>query len=113
MSEITASNLEAQRKALQEQVDLTKAIERLYLNPDFQSVILDQFMTKEAARFVQSSIDPNLDSNKRADALGMAQASGYLRQFLEVSKMIGHQADYTITQIDNELEDMRANGEDE
>lgn len=113
MSEITATNLENQKKDLQAQVELAKAIDRLSCNRDFKTVILDHFMVKEASRFVHSSIDFNLDDAKRKDALAMAQASGYLKQFLQVTSMIGKQAENVIGQIDDELDIMRNVGEDE
>lgn len=113
MSEITETDLLQQRKDLQKHVDLMKSFQRLSNNRDFNKVILDEFMIQEAARFVQVSTDPNLTAEERADALGLAQAAGYLKRYLDVLQRMGKHAVNTINRIDEELEDMRASGEDE
>ena len=113
MTDVTENDLIKQRKKLQEMMDLWKSMNRLTNNRDFNKVIMTEFMINETARFAHVSTDPNLDDKERADALGMAQAAGYLKRYLQVLDQMGKHAEHQISQIDDELEYMRANGEDE
>ena len=109
MSDVTEHNLTMHREDLEKMKDFAKAVERLQQNPDFKKVITDGFLTHEAARFAHASTDFNLNEEQRADALGSAQAGGFLKRFLYYSVLLGRQADSQMHQVDQELEEMRSN----
>lgn len=62
--------------------DLRDCALRLYQNPDWKKLILDEFLLKECARYAQQSAHPNLDAVGRADALLIAQSAGAFKRFL-------------------------------
>ena len=107
MSEITEQHLNDHRSDLQKVKDRAKALERLNLNPDFKTIVIDGFLKEDAARFVQLSVDLELTDEQRKDALGTAQASGYFKKYLHYIGLMGRQADSQIDQVDRELETIR------
>jgi predicted methyltransferase MtxX (methanogen marker protein 4) len=100
--------LEQQQSDERERVARRDAILRLADNPDFRKVIIEDFSTKECARYVRESVSPALGEKERADALAMAQAAGYLKQFLNVNIQMGDTAENTIRDIDEALAEARA-----
>lgn len=66
---------------------------KLYGNREFKKLILEDFCVTECARYAQSSADPALPADSRADALALAQAAGHLKRFLSVVVTIGNQAE--------------------
>ena len=104
----TIAELQAQRAENQVRVDRLRRAERLSRNPDFKKLILDEFCVQECARYAQNSANPGLDAEARADCLGIAQASGHLRRWLQVICQMGTHAQNEITEIDEVLEEMRA-----
>lgn len=109
MSQVTEQQLNDHRVKLQEQLEFCKAAERLTMNPDFKKVIMDGFMGTEASRYVQVSTDLMLSTEQRADALATAQASGYLKRYLQRIHTMGNQFLHEIQQVDQELEFVRTN----
>lgn len=81
---------------------------RLSKNKDFQKLILDGFCTKECARYAQMSKDVAISDRDQADALGYAQAAGYLRRWLQVINMGGVKAKGDIPSIEAALDECRA-----
>lgn len=91
MSEVYA--LEAQLAEAKENMERRAIALKLYNNPDFKKLILDEFCTKDCARYAQQSADPALNDRQRADALALAQAAGHLRRFLSVTVSLGNQGE--------------------
>ena len=91
MSEV--SRLENQLESNKELVRQRNLATKLVTNPDFKELIVDGFCMKDCARFAQESADPALTHEQRADALGMAQASGHLRRYLSMIVVMGNTAD--------------------
>jgi hypothetical protein len=114
MSEVIPTEvqkLEIQREEWKELVDRRQAAQRLAKNIDFRSLILDGFCRDEAARYVQMSCDPALAANERADALGLAQASGHLKRYLSVVTQMGSYAENQMGTLEAELVEARAEEE--
>lgn len=108
MSEVTV-------KEIQDQIDIAKGMvarrdmaERLVKNADFKALILDEFCTKECARYVQNSMNPAMSDRDRADSLAMAQAGGFLRRWLEVINVQANVAEREIAEAEKYLEEIRA-----
>ena len=80
---------------------------RLKQNPDFKKLILDGFCLHEAARYVQLSGDVELSAENRADALNMAQASGHLLRYLEVTARMGEHAERTLGDLEATIDEAR------
>jgi hypothetical protein len=105
MSEVYALEKQlADSRALIEKRELAL---RLYNNSDFKELIIDGFCTKDCARYAQSSADPALGANERADALGLAQAAGHLRRYLSVIVSMGNQAESQIPNIEQSILEAR------
>lgn len=109
MSDVTEKQLNDHKKELVKIKERSKALERLTLNPDFKLIFMEGFLKEDAARFVQLSIDMEMSQEQRQDALGTAQASGYLKKYLHYIGLMGRQAESQIDQLEQELEDLRTN----
>lgn len=88
-------------------VELRDRIERLLANPDFRAVIVQHFMTDECARYVGVSVDDNVSEAERKDALAFAQASGYLKRWIQVSCTMGNVAENTVSGLTETLAELR------
>ena len=110
MSEI--EQLESQMENNKRFVRNAEKVHRLMNNNDFKEIILEGFCTEECARFAQVSTDPRMTKDDRADALGNAQASGYLTRFLHVILRQGADADTTNRDIEQAIDELRAEGAD-
>lgn len=81
MSEVKM--LEMQLKQAQATINFSDTILKLTRNKEFKEVILEQFMVKSCAEYVQRSVSPELNESQQANALRFAQASGVLQQWLD------------------------------
>jgi len=100
--------LENQKEDLKVLAGRRKMALRLAQNPDFRTLIMEGFCRDEAARYVQASADPMLKSEERADALNMAQASGHIKRFMSLCIQMGAHAEQTLLDIDQALDEARA-----
>lgn len=105
MSEV--SDLEKQLEDSKASIDRRDQALKLYRNPEFKRLILDEFCGTECARYAQLSADPSLNQEQRADALAMAQASGHLRRFLSVIVQMGNQAEGLMDRLTDEIQAAR------
>ena len=110
MSQVT--QLEHQLVAAKELVRRRNMALRLANIPEFKELILDDFMVKEAARYVHSSADPALKPDERADALNMAQASGHLKRFLSVTVQMRAHAERELTSLEEAIDEARLEGDE-
>lgn len=110
MSRIAA--LEDQLKDSKALVERRGQILRLSENADFRAVILNAFFVEEAARYVRESGDPALTDRQRTDALNIAQAAGHLKRFLNVQIQMGNQAEASISDIEQAIDEERALDQD-
>lgn len=105
MSEVFA--LESQLADAKKAIERREIALRLYNHSDFKSLIIDEFCTKECARYAQSSADPALNADQRADALAIAQAAGHLRRYLSVIVAMGNQAEGQMANLEQAIEEAR------
>lgn len=108
MSQI--QELEAQKEDLRKQVELRDQILKLSANFEFRKVIHEGFLRDDCARNARIAGDPGLDEKMQKDALNMALAAGHLQRYLSANVQMGNQAEQTIFQIDEALEELRAEG---
>ena len=106
MSETTL-NLEHQRDNAKELIERRDLALRLYKNPDFKKLILEDFCVQECARYAQASADPALNAEARADSLAIAQSAGHLRRFLSVIVQMGNQAENQMADLNEAIEASR------
>lgn len=109
MSEVI-SGLESQLSDAKAIAELGNIAIRLNGNADFRRLILEEFCTKECARYAQLSGDLALPEEERAHALGMAQAAGHLRRFLSLKVQFANMADRDIQELNLALDEERARG---
>ena len=81
---------------------------RLEKNRDFKKLILDEFCVEECARYARESANPALTAEQRADALALAQAAGHLKRFLSVVCQMGNVAEGQMVDINEAIEEARA-----
>lgn len=105
MSEVFA--LEKQLEDSKEAIVRRDLALKLYKNPEFKKLVIDEFCTTECARYAQLSADPSLGDRERADALAMSQAAGHLRRFLSVVVTMGNQAERLLPDLESEIEAAR------
>ena len=102
MSEVNA--LEKQLDDAKEFIARRDLAVKLYKNPEFKKLIIDEFCGSECARYAQTSADPALSDRERADALAIAQAAGHLRRYLSVIVTMGNQAENMLDRLEAEIE---------
>lgn len=102
MSEVTA--LEKQLEEAKVFINRRDLAVKLYNNPEFKKLIIDEFCGSECARYAQTSADPALDDRQRADALAIAQAAGHLRRYLSVIVTMGNQSEEILDRLEAEIE---------
>jgi hypothetical protein len=110
---VTREGLEQQVKDNRKLVQLKDAALKLNGNREFRALIREEYLVQEAARTVQLSTDPRLNDKQRADALGMAQATGHLKRFLQITEQMGYAAEKDIADCEEqlaEIEQMEAGG---
>lgn len=81
---------------------------KLSENREFRSLFIDGYFKEEAARLVQLSSDPALNTDQRADALAMAQATGHMKRYLSMAVQMGAVAERELPDMEAELETLRA-----
>ena len=108
MSEVLA--LEKQLQNAKQLAARREMALKLSDNREFKQLILKDFCVEECARYAQSSADPALTIEQRADALALAQAAGHLRRFLSVVVQMGNTANNEIPQIEVAIEELRQEG---
>lgn len=111
---------EEQVAGLEHQIEGTKRliahgeeVAQLVQNPLFRKVILEQFCTRDCARYVQESGDPLLPEANRADALALAQAAGHLRRWLDINIRLSGTEKERLLELQSELDIVRSEPEDE
>lgn len=102
MSQVQA--LEHQLRSTQQLQEFAEKIRQLIQTPLYREVIVEQFTNRECARYVQESADPSLTAEQRADALGMAQASGYLKRWIAVTLQMADIAARDIPNLQEQIE---------
>ena len=105
MSEVF--HLERQLEEYKKVVERRDLAKKLYNNREFKKVILDDFCITECARYAQSSGDPALTPEQRADALAMAQAAGHLRRYLSVTVQLGNSGEGQIADLEQAILEAR------
>ena len=105
--------LEHQRTQHKDAVAYAEEIRKLRGNALFRKIIMEDFSTKSAARYVQESADPHLSAEQRADALAMAQAPGHLKRWFAVTLQMADVAERSIADIEAEIETLRAEPDSE
>lgn len=105
---VTTQQLEQQREAAKELVELRDVAQRLASNADFRRLIHDEYMVKDAARLAGLAGDPILDPQQRADSMQMAIAAGHLRRFLSATIQRGNKGADDILAIESNLDEIRA-----
>lgn len=103
----TVEALERQLAGQKELIEHQKMLHRLLNNRDFKKLILDEFCTKECARYAQLSADPDLTEVQRADSIATAQAAGHLRRWIQVKILMGNGAESSLPALEAELEQAR------
>ena len=103
----TVTALEQQREGAKKLVEFRQMALRLSKNRDFKKLILEEFLTNEAARYVQNSANPALGAEERADCLAIAQASGHLKRWLSVQVQMGAKAESEMESLEDAIAEAR------
>lgn len=77
---------------------------KLAQEPLFRQIILEDFCEKACADYVKASVSPGATEENKAHSLAMAQASGYLVQFLDAIVAMGNSAEYNKQKAEEELD---------
>ena len=83
MSELSEmSKIELSIEAANEKIHLAKCLNKLMDNPEFQELIVDGYLKKDAVRLVKLKASPNITNNANASAYleGQLNAIAYLNQ---------------------------------
>ena len=105
MSEI--KELEQEIEQAEDLVSRRNMALKLFENREFRKLIMEEFLTSEAARLVQLSADPSLTHDQRADALAMAQATGHVKRYLSMTVQMGAVAEREMADMKASLDELR------
>jgi len=97
-----------QQEELIERRELALKLEKI---PEFKKLILDEFCTTEAARYVHTSGNPLLSAEDRQDALHTAQAGGHLLRWLSRQVTFGNKAEENIIEAREQIAELRQEGD--
>ena len=107
-------------EALQHQIEEARAVveqrdlmSKLANNHEFRKLIIEGFCRDECARFLHVSTDPNIAEDDRRDALGSAQAAGYLKRWMNALIMMGNHAASGIVEMQEMIAELRAEGQED
>ncbi|UNI71507.1 hypothetical protein [Burkholderia phage vB_BpP_HN01] len=89
------------------QVALGAALSKLLENKEFKKVIIDEFSTKEAARYAAEAGNPALTDRERADALALSQAPGHLKRWIVIQLMQAETCGAQLEELREGLEEAR------
>lgn len=98
------ASLEASIERSEADREFGKAIDRLYRNPDFKTVILKGYLEQEAIRLVHCRTDPNMQkADQQADLIRQIDGVACFKDFLRTKLMLADQAGRSI----EEAQEMR------
>ena len=100
--------IELTRDAAKDKVELVEALERLQKNPDFQKVIMDEYMTNFPVQLVHSLAFPSMqDAEQQASIDHSLRGVGELNMFFSVLHNQAQMAQKAMEDADAELELIR------
>ena len=99
--------LELQKEVNKDLIRQRDLLNKLEQNPEFKELILDNFCTKECARYVHVSTDSRVTPEYRENALNTAKAAGYFLNYLDMIRLKGNNAEASMERIDDELDAIR------
>lgn len=103
--------LEFQKETNEHFIKRMQLIEKLQNNYAFKKVILEEFCEKECAAYAKASGDANLTKEDRESAMAIAQAAGHLQRFLQVCIRMGLNAQSQMEELNNTIDEVRANND--
>lgn len=83
-------------ETLNQQIELANALERLYKNPDFKTVLLDYLFKNKSLELVKGLGVYSQSSQSYADVLVGLNAISYLQNVFDTIKDIGQSAKYDL-----------------
>lgn len=90
-------------------IEISEATEELMSNQAFRTVILDEYITKEAARLCEILTEPNpLKRDQIENVIEMTSAIRHFKTFLRHKREDGEQAENTIEQLNKLREEVCA-----
>ena len=102
-----AKKIEDAIKDLELAVSYRQMALKLRDNHEFRKLFVEEYWTKDAARMVQMSCDPELSQSARDEALKEAHATGYMKRHLNVMIKLGDQAEAALPEYRQALEQAR------
>jgi len=102
-------HIEISMESARERVELMKALDRLWDNPDFKKVILNDYMKEEPARLVTLRAAPQMADPERQDSLLRALDSiGYLDLHFNSIRQMGMMAENEIDASRDQVSQLEA-----
>ena len=107
MSQEEISEIELNIKEARTIVDMGNALERLRDNKDFQKVIMNEYLEREAVRLVHLKADQNMQSDEsQASILKQMDGIGSLTHFFQVVFQKRHLAEKAIESDEQTREEL-------
>lgn len=110
-TETPAEQIDRQMSNCRQVVERREQALRLLKNADFKALIMQFYMVEEAARLSQMSGHLGLTPADAKGFMDMAQATGHLKRFLDVTIRQGEQALADLTQYRENYDEL-IRGED-
>lgn len=103
----TVEDFDKHIEQLKEQVKVADALDRLQKNPDFKSIINEEYLREEAVRLTSLRCDPSMQTPERQKDIdnGLIGVSN-LRQFFIRIRQMGAMAESDISSAQNERQSL-------
>jgi hypothetical protein len=106
-AEMAVAEIEFKKTEQEKAVALLEQVLRLEGNPDFQSLIMEDFIKNETLRLMASSVNGRMSAENRALSKEMAVAGPQLYNFLTMIKQLGMDAQDKLAMTEIELIEAR------
>ena len=109
MTQVTVQEIEQSIQAERQHIELDKALERLESNRDFNTVITEGYLAKEAIRLVHLKADPQMQRpEKQVSIAAQIDAIGHLAQYFRTVGQLARMAVKSIETSEAVREEMLA-----
>jgi len=109
MSEL--AELEQEKLKYMEVIGRMQIWQKLQASREWQLLMEKGFMQQDCVHYIHASVDTAILKEQREEAMKMAQASGYLKKFLEVVEAQGRYAENRLTELEQAIEEARSNAQ--
>jgi hypothetical protein len=105
------NDLNEEKRNVEAALEFSSKVERLLNNKDFQEIIEKNYFKEEPIRALRLSIQPAIDAATKEDCIRIAQAPGYLINYLRYHLNNIEKLKSDLENINNAIHEIQTMGE--